>query len=299
MNHASTIVGELLVSLYNGCYTFLNNKLPSFATIIQKISNENITILFTVPSFLDNLLSLRNNDALRSLRIVNFYGDKLNCDMAQIIHYYPNIDFIYSYGLTEASPRVTYIDSAGMLSKPNSSGKPIDNVDVLIYEGDRAITNGETGEIVVKGPNVMAGYYKNEELTIKKLKNQLLFTGDMGYIDHEGYLFVVGRFDNMFIKNGRNIYPEEIENIIKINFSNIENVLVRAEKAHNGLEILCFIQPLENMKIEKREIYSKLRFALDDFKMPDEIYYIKNFALTGSGKIIRNQNFQEEDFINE
>jgi len=107
-------------------------------------------------------------------------------------------------------------------------------VSIRTYEGERICECGETGEIYVTGPNVMKGYYRDEQLTQRTITRYGLKTGDLGYIDSEGFLYVLGRKDEMLIKAGVNIYPSEIENVIS-QCAIVEQVLVIGVKDDTGL----------------------------------------------------------------
>ncbi|PGQ92591.1 AMP-dependent synthetase, partial [Bacillus cereus] len=127
----------------------------------------------------------------------------------------PQINFINAYGQTEASPRITYIESKDLREKSDSVGKPLPNVNVKIINNlGKECLPLEIGEIVVQGPNIMKGYLEDKEKTNSILKNGKLYTKDLGYMDKDGFLYITGRIDNMFIINGRNIHPEEVESVL-------------------------------------------------------------------------------------
>ncbi len=289
INHSSSLIGELLVGLYNGCYLYLNHTFLLGKYLVQAIKEKKITVFFTVPSILLDVFQEENKDYLEQIRLVNFYGDKFIENILQVIKQFEKITFIYSYGLTEASPRVSYIKSEDMLVKAGSSGRAIENVEIFIDCDEKKDLPVESGEILIKGPNVMLGYYKNEELTEIKLRDGYLHTGDMGYLDDEQYLYVIGRKDNMFIKNGKNIYPEEIEKAVYELFDAVDKVLVTHEEKNGCTEIICFITWKENGKVGLAEIYKKLSEKIDNYKIPDLIEYTDKIDTTANGKVIRSR----------
>ena len=131
------------------------------------------------------------------------FTTKFNCKMYE------------AYGLTEASPAVA-VCRPSMPLKKGSTGVPIPGVEVKIFDlDDNECPAGEQGEIVVKGPNVMLGYYKRPEETAEALRGGWLHTGDVGYLDEEGYLYITDRIKDMIIKGGYNIYPSEIEGYLE------------------------------------------------------------------------------------
>ncbi len=149
------------------------------------------------------------------------------------------LNAIQGYGLTEASPIVTI--NPAFQSKPGSIGIPIPGVEIKIYEPD---IEG-VGEILVKGNNVMKGYYKNSLATTQTLRDDYLHTGDMGYMDEDGYIYITGRKKSIIVtEGGKNIYPEEIEQILGRS-KYIEEVLVieRFNKEKNKAELTAIIYP--------------------------------------------------------
>src|SRR5258708_5933297 len=118
------------------------------------------------------------------------------------------------YGLTESCPGVA-VEREGVLRKPGSTGQPIEGVRVKIVDDDGVeLPRGKVGEIIVHGDNISPGYYKNPEATAETFRDGWLFTGDMGYLDEDDYLFVVERKKDLIIRAGLNIYPKDVEEVI-------------------------------------------------------------------------------------
>ena len=193
---------------------------------------------------------------------------------------------VQGYGLTETSP-VLFAENEQYI-KYGSVGMPMRNVEAKI---DNPNEEG-IGEIIVKGPNVMLGYYKNEEETKKILENGWFYTGDLGYFDKEGYLFITGRKKNVIVmKNGKNIYPEEIEQLI----SNLpyvsENMVFSKEK---GNDILL------SVKIVYNKEYIKTKYSeIEEDKIKEIIWEdIKNLNKTlPNYKHIKNLVITDEPMI--
>ncbi len=154
------------------------------------------------------------------------------------------IELLNGYGLTEASPIVSAENDK--YQKPGSVAFPLPDVEIKIDNPNEA----GIGEIVVKGPNIMLGYYDNKEATDEVLINGWFHTGDLGYYDKDGYLFITGRKKNVIVlKNGKNIYPEEIELLIaRLPFVS-ENMVFGKPTSDNDLEISAkIVYNLEYMK---------------------------------------------------
>ena len=289
LQYVSTIVGELLVGLYNKCTVVVSHRIPTPAMILNQIKKYKISIFFAVPFLLEEIVRYNENRFCQfyKLRIINFYGSKISKEtVKKLIKIFANVNIIYSYGLTEASPRVTYITKDELKIRPGSVGRTLKNINVLINEADQ---NG-CGEIVVVGENIMKGYYMNPSLTNKVIRDGKLFTGDIGYLDDCNYLYIKGRKDNMFIIAGKNIYPEEIEEIIK-NFRGIKDVLVEGEiNSRNQVDIIAYITVENVNNFNMSSLFKYLKLYLEDYKVPKQVVIVDNFERTISGKLLRNRN---------
>ena len=289
MIHSSTINGEILTMLFAGGTIVTTNKLISTRLYENYITKYQITILFSVPALLTSFVNTyAKKEAVDSIRIVHFYGSTISNDtLTKVMDTFPKAEILYGYGLTEASPRVTCINKKDLICKIGSSGKPINSVSIKLLDshGVQIKAINEVGEIYVNGPNVMQGYYKNPQLTKTVLTDDGLKTGDLGYFDDDGYIYILGRIDDMIIKNGINIYPAEIENILKTN-DRVGEVLVKGENSNtHGNIIVAYI--VKNGNLNEEDVYMHCKKYLEVSKIPDRIIFIKQMVLTESGKIKR------------
>jgi len=288
MNHSSSIIGELLVGLDNMCTIIFNSKILTASSMVNSILDNNITVFFAVPTILREIILKHkqlNLEKIGHLRIINFYGAPMSSqDIVKLVELLPNCNLIYSYGLTEASPRVTYIMGSDLLKKAGSSGRPIKNVKIEI--SNKGIDNN--GEIVVSGPNVMLGYYNDAEKTRKTIVDGKLYTGDYGYIDEDGYLYVQGRKDNMIISAGKNIYPEEIEQVLQT-AEGVKEVLVRNVSDDKGVEKFIAYIVTDDIEPNMSSLFEVCKNRLENYKIPSKFVYVKELEKTPSGKIVRKQ----------
>ena len=186
------------------------------------------------------------------------------------------IDMIQGYGLTETSPVVS-CENDKYHNQIGSTGFPLFNLEVKI---DNPNTNGD-GEILVKGPNVMLGYYKNEAATNEVIKDGWLYTGDIGHIDNKGYLFITGRKkDVIVLNNGKNVYPEEIEALLNKS-SLIEESLVYEKNDKICAKIVYSTEEIKLQNIDKEDIFAKISDEIKKINKSLPVYkYIKDFTLT-------------------
>jgi len=201
---------------------FLPNK------FLKIIEDKRITNLAAVPTML--MLLLKNGDInrynLSSLKYIFFGGGSTSREsILKLMNLFKNVELIQTYGQTEASPRLTYLNQSKTLEKVGSIGKALPGIELkIVNNSDEELGANQIGEIKVRGDNIMKGYYKMPNETEKVLKKGWLYTGDLAQKDDDGFLFLLGRKGNLIIRNGLNVYPEEIEKILITHF-NIKEVL--------------------------------------------------------------------------
>lgn len=230
------------------------------------------------------------------LKYFGFGGSKVSgATLTKLLNAYPGIRLWQGYGMTEAAPLITKYTNTNS-EKLDSVGKAIKGINIFI-EADGIIRPEPytIGEILVKGPNVMAGYYKNEEETQKVLKGGCLYTGDIGYLDEDGYLYICGRKKNVIIVRGFNVYPEEVETCI-LNSLLATDCIVYGETDTSGNEIVCAdIIPngsFDCMKKLEEEIRVYCKTHLSGFKQPRKIQIVDTIKKTLSGKNERKREVQ-------
>lgn len=206
----------------------------------------------------------------------------------ELVKRFPSIGFIQTYGQTECSPRVTALLPSDALKKIGSVGKPIPNVQIKICdENGKAADFYEKGEILVNGDNVMKGYYKRDEITCSVKIDSWLHTGDIGYLDEEGYLYLVGRKKNIIISGGINIYPEEIEQML-MNYGGVkESYVYGIEHDILGEVPVAEIVLKDDEFLNVNEILNFCKERLAPYKVPKKIKVVKSLEKTYNGKIKR------------
>ncbi len=191
------------------------------------------------------------------------------------------------YGLSEASPVVSFNPIRGA-RKAGSVGLPLPDIEVKILdEHGRELATGEVGEIVVRGPNVMLGYYNQPAETAATLRNGWLHTGDMGKKDADGYIYIVDRRKEMLLVRGMNVYPREIEEVLYTFPKVHEAAVVARPDEKRGEAPIAFVSATEGAELHTAEILRYCRERLADYKIPREVRILQKLPRTATGKIAK------------
>ncbi|WP_249870932.1 long-chain-fatty-acid--CoA ligase [Oceanobacillus saliphilus] len=203
---------------------------------------------------------------------------------------------VEGYGLTESSP-VTHANFIWTKRVNGSIGVPWPDTDckIIKMESDGGEAEvGEVGEIAVKGPQIMKGYWNNQEETDKVLKDGWLFTGDLGYMDDDGYFYVVDRKKDMIIAGGYNIYPREVEEVLYEHEGIQETVVAGIPDPYRGETVKAYIVLKDGYKLTEEELNDYCRKHLAAFKVPRLYEFRNELPKTAVGKILRRKLIEEE-----
>jgi long-chain acyl-CoA synthetase len=193
------------------------------------------------------------------------------------------------YGLTEASPVVSAHRLSGV-RKLGSVGPPIPGVTVSIRDdGDRALPAGEVGEVCVKGPNVMIGYYRNPEETARTIRDGWLRTGDMGRLDDDNFLYIVERKKDLVIRGGFNIYPRDVEEALYAFPGIAEAAVIGMPDALMGEEVIAFVVLKPGQSATAAEVIAFCQGRLANYKCPKEVRFVDALPKSPVGKILRKE----------
>ena len=193
------------------------------------------------------------------------------------------------YGLTEASPVVSAHRFSGV-RKLGSVGPPIPGVEVAILdEADGAMPVGEVGEVCVRGPNVMQGYYRLPDETRHTLRNGWLHTGDMGRLDADGYLYIVERKKDLIIRGGFNVYPREVEEVLYAHPAVAEVAVVGMRDPLMGEEVLAFVALKRGAATNADALIEFCQERLAKYKCPKQVRFVEALPKSPIGKILRKE----------
>lgn len=195
------------------------------------------------------------------------------------------------YGSTENSAFGTCTPWKGTV-KPGTVGVPIPNTDMKVMDietGEKELAPGEEGEICIKGPQVMKGYYKKPEETAAALKEGWFYLGDIGVIDENGFLSVVDRKKDMIVASGYNIYPNEIDDILYTHPKILEACTIGVPDEYRGETVRAFIVPAPGEDLTEEEIIAHCKASLAPYKVPKIITFVDELPKSAVGKILRRE----------
>jgi long-chain acyl-CoA synthetase len=193
------------------------------------------------------------------------------------------------YGLTEASPVVSAHRLSG-IRKLGSVGQPIPGVHVSILDDeDRPAPAGEPGEVCVRGPNVMQGYYRMPEETAATLRNGWLHTGDVGRLDADGFLYIVERKKDLIIRGGFNIYPREVEEVLYAHPGIAEAAVVGVRDPLMGEDVLAFVVARRDAVLDAASVIAFCQQRLAKYKCPKDVRVVDALPKSPIGKILRKE----------
>lgn len=274
--HASALVGELFVSLMCGANIVVNSLAYNPFMIYRTLSKEKITVFCATPTVCYQLADICSRKAERiNIRKIAISGECMTKIVAnKLRNTFQDSELFNVYGLTEASPRVSYLSPDMFNKNPDSVGVALDSVKLKIVDG----------ELYVSGDNVTKGYYEDLELTKKTIQEGWLKTGDMASFDSEGLLYIKGRKDNLIIRAGINIYPQEIENVL-LQDEHIKNVI--AYRIKNDIAGDRIGLKVETNNLTEEEIFNICKKLLPTYQLPNVIKCVDKLPQSTNGKLIR------------
>jgi len=287
--HGAVMTGEFLHGLMHGAKITFYNEAFSPRRLLAFLAEKACTTMCATPTLFYHLAMNKRKVELPALRKVVVSGECLNPQVAeQILISFPGVRFFNVYGLTEASPRVCHLDPEYFMAKIGSVGVPLKSVSIRVMDEDGGETvRGEIGELLVQGPNVMRGYWKDDTLTAQKIVDGWLHTGDMCRQDEDGFLFIIGRKDHMIIRAGVNIYPQDIENTLLKDVAFKEVMVWGETDANYGQRICAAFVPASEAALSNADIIGICRQRLDAYKWPDEVFVVASLPRNASGKVMR------------
>lgn len=282
-------VGGLAVifrSTLYGITTVLHDQFD-IERIQYSFDHHDITMISLVPTILYRMIEagVRFPD---SLRLILLGGAAASPELLKRA-FDMGLPIAPTYGLTEAASQVATMRPEDARKKPGSVGKPLLFTSVRIADANgESLPTGEYGEIVVSGPTVMKGYYQNDKANAKTLRNGELYTGDIGYLDEDGDLWLVQRRSDLIVSGGENVYPAEIEGILRGHSAVQEACVVGVDHPEWGQQVAAAVVLNEGAALTVDELIAYSRVHLAGYKQPRHVIFVDALPQTPSGKTQRD-----------
>lgn len=284
--HCAVLTGEFLTAIVKGANIRFFSGTFNPAVVMTIIKDYGITVMCGTPTLFSLMAALKRKNDIISLRIICISGECMNVETGKKIRKAFQSTDIYSvYGLTEAAPRVSCLPPVLFDDNMDCVGYPLHSVSLKIFlaNGKTALPN-EIGLLWIKGPNVMLGYYNDNKKTNEVLKNGWLCTGDLALLDDSGLLKIKGRNDDLIIKAGMNIYPQEIENALRID-PRVREVFVHGQKDKD--DRVQIVLNIVGDFSDRMEVKKLCHTHLPSYQRPTQINLLDEIPKNASGKIIR------------
>lgn len=272
---------------------------------LETVQREKANRAMLVPTMLKRVIDHPNLDKydLSSLKVITYGAAPMPFEVIKkAIGLFPGVNFINAFGQTETASTITTLgpddhiiegteeEKEKKLRRLSSSiGRPMSDVEMkIIDEAGNDLPPGEVGEIVARGPRVMSGYWKDAEKTAKAITaDGWLHSGDMGYMDEEGYFYLAARADDLIIRGGENISPEEVENVLYSHPAVEETAVIGIPSPEWGHEPRAIVVLKEGKTSTAEELIEFCRERLASFKRPRSIIFTDELPRTSTGKVLK------------
>ena len=287
--HCAVLTGEFLVSLIKGVNIHFYSGVFNPKALFEEIRENKITVFCGTPTMLGIIARFKPKRRACSLRTICVSGECMSKETGrQISNAFSDAEIYHVYGLTEASPRVSYMPPRLFANNEDIVGVPLKSVSLKIVKSDGSLARAdEEGVLWVSGDSIMQGYYNSPEQTKKVLKDGWLCTGDIAVVGRNGFFKIKGRSDDLIIRAGMNVYPQEIESTLKTDSRVREVLAYKIDNSKTGIQQI-------GLKIagdfsDTDEVRKLCSEVLPSFQMPSVIELLDELTKNGSGKIIRRR----------
>lgn len=289
---------QVLMSVKMGATVVLEQSFAFPLKILERMAGEKITVFPGVPTMFSLLMTLKGLESydLKPLRMITNTAAALSEEhIRRIRALFPQATLYSMYGLTECK-RVTYLPPEQLDTRPSSVGRGMPNEEVwLVDENGKRLPNGSTGELVIRGSNVMRGYWENPVETAKRLRpapspgsnagEMLLYSGDLFRTDEEGWLYFVARRDDIIKSRGEKVSPREVENAIYSLPGVIDVAVVGVPDDVLGQAIKAFVVCSAEAPLNEKQVIRHCLAHLENFMAPKFVEFVSELPKTDTGKI--------------
>jgi fatty-acyl-CoA synthase len=287
-------IGGLVASATPVIYAGGSLVLQSFynaSEVIKLIQREKINYMFAVPVMFQVMTKSEEWDKADFSHVHYFIsgGAPIPTPVIRMYQEEKGVYFVQGYGMTEAG-RLTSLLLEDSIRKAGSVGKELFHLQLRIVDkNDRDVAPGEAGEIIVKGPNVFTQYWNKPKETAEAIRDGWFHTNDMGRRDEEGFVYVIGRKQELIISSGENIYPVEVERVIQALPQVREAAAVAMPDETRGEVVAAFVMLHEGQQITEDDLTHALDGQIANFKIPKKVIFVTDFPRNPAGKILKRE----------
>ena len=278
---------HIMNSIFYGCGTLVLHRGFDMDRVLASLAENAVTRFFAVPTIYIRMLD--NPDSLKGFETVSYCFSAATSMASEIVRRWSEtfgLTIHESYGMTETASLVTFnhlyqhrIGSVGTLAGVVEAR--------LVDPEDNPVPVGETGEIVIRGPNIMTGYFNKPKETAHAMRGGWLHSGDIGRFDEEGYLYIVDRIKDLVISGGLNVYPSEVEEILYTHPAVDECVVVGMPDQEYGEAVTAFVILRRGCEAAQEELIAHCKSRMASYKAPKKVVYVQDLPKTPTGKILR------------
>ena len=270
---------------------------PDAGAILEAVERHHVTAFRAVPTVWKRLLAapdLEQRD-LSSLRRVIAGSDHMPAELIGAIRRrIPQAAYIQNYGLTEAGPVLTYLRPGDPPEKYGSNGTPHGQAEVrVVDEGERALPAGEVGEVIARSEHLMTGYWGMPDVTAATVRKGWLHTGDLGYLDADGYLWITGRQKDLIITGSEHVYPAEVEAVLRLHPAVEEVAVIGVPDPEWGQSVVALVVPAAASRVNVAELRSFVGSRLAAFKRPKQVVLVDELPRTGPTRKVQKAVLRE------
>jgi long-chain acyl-CoA synthetase len=275
-------------TLYSGATLLLRRRFV-LDEALTSVRHHRVTMFFGVPTvYIAMFASAEVVEALRPVRYYFSAAAILPTDVERAWHELTGQHIHEGYGLTETSPFASY--NHAFAWRQGSVGSPIDNVEMrVVDEHDRPLPDGEAGEICIKGPNVMLGYFNRPADTASAVVDGWFHSGDIGYRDADGYFYIIDRVKDMINAAGFKIWPREVEEVLFGHPRVKECAVIGVPDDHLGEAVKAFIVLKDGEPASTDEIVAYCREHLSSYKVPKHVELVQAIPKGATGKVLKKE----------
>jgi len=287
MYHCFGWICSVCINVFVGATTVVQETY-AFNETMSLIKEYGVTTFSGVPTMQQLFLKNASPEELKGIRYFIAGGAALPRILCESFEKKFGRKIQEGYGLSEASPVVSVNPGDQEHNKIGSIGLPLVDVTVEIQDKDgQKLPCGEVGELCVKGPNVMLGYWKRPEETRRTMRGGWLHTEDLAYMDGEGYIFLVDRLKDMIISSGENVYPREVEEVLMRHPIVAEAAVIGIPDKLRGQAICAYIVPKDGEDLTKKDLRKYLLSQMAPYKVPKEFIFADSLPRNSTGKILK------------